>query len=200
MFLLTLFLTGSLLFLPDTGNTADLGTYGSTYPIAERDIREVFIQGLKEVFSEKNQKKAALKLKEKIEEFDLYLPEVKKERTWKVDTTFQLKTDITDPEGKVIARAGTYDLFDYILPVDKTYVFIDGRKERELNFARELKKTRDITLILTAGNVLKVKKKGFLEVYQASPELLSRWGIKAVPAVVEVKGKEIIAREVKLSR
>jgi len=200
MFLLTLFLTGSLLFLPDTGNTADLGTYGSTYPIAERDIREVFIQGLKEVFSEKNQKKAALKLKEKIEEFDLYLPEVKKEKTWKVDTTFQLKTDITDPEGKVIARAGTYDLFDYILPVDKTYVFIDGRKERELNFARELKKTRDITLILTAGNVLKVKKKGFLEVYQASPELLSRWGIKAVPAVVEVKGKEIIAREVKLSR
>lgn len=152
------------------------------------------------MFSEKNQKKAALKLKEKIEEFDLYLPEVKKEKTWKVDTTFQLKTDITDPEGKVIARAGTYDLFDYILPVDKTYVFIDGRKERELNFARELKKTRDITLILTAGNVLKVKKKGFLEVYQASPELLSRWGIKAVPAVVEVKGKEIIAREVKLSR
>ena len=178
------------------GRGVDLGLYGPTYQIAERDIRELFIEGLREVFSERNRRLAVMRLKERIENFDLHIPEAKAERTWKVDTTFKLERDIMDHEGNVIARAGTYNIFDFILPVERTYVFIDGRKETHIEFARKLKENGHVKVILTAGNVLEVKKKGFPEVYQASEGLLERFGIKAVPATAEVKGREITAKEV----
>lgn len=176
----------------------DLGDFGPTWAIAERDLRELMAENLRRIFSPDSLARARERLLDRIRHFDLGVPETQEERVWRISTTFTIAADVVDHEGRVLVRAGSYDIFDFLPPLRRTYIFIDATRSRHVALAKDVasKRGHPVVVLITAGDILRLYPAFPGRVYQATERLLRVWDVRHVPALVEVRNREVWGREI----
>jgi len=117
-------------------------------------------------------------------------------RTWLFDPTIAVAENITDDKGRVVIAAGTrVNPLDSV-PLRQPLVFIDGDDPEQLAWAsKTFAKTR-AKFILVAGaplELMKARQRRFW--FDQEGKLVRRFGIRAVPAVVEQQGRQLQVRE-----
>jgi conjugal transfer pilus assembly protein TraW len=122
-----------------------------------------------------------------------------KTRSWKVDPSIVLDHDVATPDGKLIAAAGTRVNPLAYISLSKTLIFYNGDDETQVTWAvaqdKKLK-GRD-KLVLINGSVLAQERQFKKPIYfDQGGKLISRFGIKHVPALVSQAGLALHVSEV----
>jgi conjugal transfer pilus assembly protein TraW len=113
--------------------TGDLGKWGQTVNIAERDFIEEMKSRLAGIDWEAKKEKAIDSYWQK-QRF-LELPQTKKEKVFHLDAVYKVERDFVLPDGKVVARAGQkIDLFKIMPPTFMLVVF-DASDPKQLEWA-----------------------------------------------------------------
>ncbi len=123
-----------------------------------------------------------------------------KPRTWTYDPGIAIDHDVSDTKGNVIARAGQrVNPLDFVT-VRQSLVFIDGDDTTQLRWA--LARYTDLTakIIMVKGAPLEAMTRYQRRFYfDQGGYLTDRFGIRAVPAVVEQAGKTMRISEIPVS-
>ena len=175
----------------------DFGNRGNTQPIIEQDFLEMIEQRL-------NQQQKSGELEESKKKFqqkmlkstqrppDKALPRAKKTKSHFINPAIRVTEDIVGANGKIIAKSGTY-----VNPLDKgamqDMVFIDGDDKEQVEFAVK----SGAMIILTKGAPFKLSEELNRFVYfDQGGFLVSRFDIKALPALVIKSGSKIEVRQI----
>ncbi|MAU95101.1 MAG: type-F conjugative transfer system protein TraW [Fulvimarina sp.] len=117
-------------------------------------------------------------------------------RTWLFDPTIAVAENITDDKGRVIIAAGTrVNPLDSV-PLRQALVFLDGDDPEQLAWATKTYARNKAKFILVAGaplELMKARQRRFW--FDQEGKLVRRFGIRAVPAVVEQQGRQLQIRE-----
>lgn len=117
-------------------------------------------------------------------------------RTWLFDPTIAVAENITDDKGRVIIAAGTsVNPLDSV-PLRQPLVFLDGDDAEQLAWATKNYADTRAKFILVAGaplELMKARQRRFW--FDQDGKLVRRFGIRAVPAVVEQHGRQLQVRE-----
>lgn len=122
-------------------------------------------------------------------------------RQWRFDPTISVEADISDEKGRLIIAAGTR-----VNPLDtvglrQKLVFLDGDDARQLAWAIARYKQTDAKFILVKGaplELMRTRQRRFY--FDQGGSLVKRFGIHAVPAIVEQQGRILMVREVPLPK
>lgn len=179
----------------------DLGTFGMTYRIAERDALAEVEERAKQVDWHK------VLDKRKVENFQgppdrVRLPRAKRNRSFPVDMTYTTEIDVPDGKGGILYPKGyTFNPLDYVT-YPKTLVVIDGTDPEQVKWfaASEYDKRLDVTLLLTEGSFGLISKRISRPLFYADRKIVERLKLQAVPSVVRQKGRMMEITEVKLAK
>ncbi|MBT1077242.1 hypothetical protein [Geobacter grbiciae] len=177
----------------------ELGNFGMTYRIAERDALTEIEERAKQVDWHK------VLDKRKIENYQgppdrVRLPRARQNRSFPVDMTYTTEIDVPDGKGGVLYPKGyTFNPLDYVT-YPKTLVVIDGTDPGQVKWfaASEYDKRLDVTLLLTEGSFGTVSKRISRPLFYADRKMIERLKLKAVPSVIRQKGRVMEVTEVKL--
>jgi len=177
----------------------DIGTFGMTYRIAERDALAEIEERARQVDWHK------VLDKRKVENFQgppdmVRLPRAKRNRSFPVDMTYTTEIDVPDGKGGILYPKGyTFNPLDYVT-YPKTLVVIDGTDPEQVKWfaASEYDKRLDVTLLLTEGSFGSVSKKISRPLFYADRKMVDRLKLKAVPSVIRQNGRFMEVAEVKL--
>ena len=170
----------------------DYGVFGRIYSIGEEDILKVFASKQKQI--EEDLRKRLPEIRERmlaLKRYDGSFEHAREDRVYYINPKVILTEDIVDLEGNVLIPRGTvFDPTRYVTL--GRYVVIDGNSERQVEFALkgDFKK-----IILISGNLEKLVKTYRRPFYFANDELLERFRIKRVPAVIEGDGEYVRVTE-----
>lgn len=179
----------------------ELGTFGMTYRIAERDALAEIEERTKQVDWNK------VLDKRKVENFQgppdrVRLPHAKRNRSFPVDMTYTTEIDVPDGKGGILYPKGyTFNPLDYVT-YPKTLVVIDGTDPEQVKWfaASEYDKRLDVTLLLTEGSFGPISKRISRPLFYADRKIVERLKLQAVPSVVRQKGRMMEVTEVKLTK
>lgn len=179
----------------------DYGQVGTTFPVIEPDLLRVIETKLKTMqangqIDAMNQRLRA-KTEAKVRRPDPVagIETASRVRTWLHDPSIVLDHDIKDHKGQLIAARGKrINPLDYVV-VKTPLVFIDGDDEDQVAWA--MKRFDDkARLILVRGAPLELMTKRQRRFYfDQAGTLTTKFGITAVPAVVEQAGKAMRVTE-----
>lgn len=185
----------------DSGNTGKLPKAGETYPIAEMD----FVEDLKLRIGKIDFQSLAKKGVEAIWKHQKYttLPKANVTSSIVYDPSFIVEEDVTLPDGRLIAAAGTRFNPQQASPLSKTLIFIDATDKDQVDFARKLIKQKfsegkNFNLMATklpeettwqSYHDLRNQLGGLL--YIANDQILSRFKISSLPSTVEGNGLQL---------
>lgn len=185
----------------------DCGVMGETYQIKEMDFLD-FIQSRIETMQKNGQWQS---LQNRVQQDAIHyrdrpkkvegISRARETKSWKFDPSIVLDHDVTTPDGKIIAIAGTHVNPLIYITLSKTLIFYDGDDESQVKWAIEqYKKFKGHEkLILVNGSVLLQEKQFRKPIYfDQSGTLTSRLGITHVPAYVIQEGLVLRITEVKL--
>ncbi len=175
-----------------TAQAKELGTFGTTYPIAERDaLAEIEAQAEQvdwgRIF---NRKKSEQMIKNYHPEDSVSLPRAAKDRVRTVDMSYTLEFDIPDEKGNIMYPAGyVFNPLEY-MQYPNTIVIIDGSDRAQVEWFKRSPHCKDITtkLLITTGNYYDLAQELHRSVFYASSLIVSRFQLLAVPCVVRQKG------------
>ena len=190
---------------------ADFGTHGQVYKITEKNALDAIYEKLKAM------EKTGELAKKKKKAIDRSMHSAKnpkpvegittatEKKVYSFDPTMTLSNNITTDEGHIVAPAGTVINPLDTITMSRTLVFFDGNKKDQVEAVERLIKVYDrkVTPVLVNGTWLELTKKWKRQVYfDQYGYMTSRFGIKAVPAIVRQKGKlleitEMPAQELK---
>lgn len=178
----------------------ELGTFGMTYRIVERDALAEIEERARQVDWHK------VLDKRKVENYQgptdrVRLPRAKRSRSFPVDMTYTTEIDVPDGKGGILYPKGyTFNPLDYVT-YPKTLVVIDGTDPEQVKWfaASEYDKRLDVTLLLTEGSFGTVSKRISRPLFYADRKIVERLKLKAVPSVIRQKGRVMEVTEVKLS-
>lgn len=188
----------SILFT-STLSAKDLGEFGITYPIAERDALEEIQEKVKKVdWSRFFNKEKISNLVRRYKPRSLpQLPVAREDKVFTVDLTFRLEFDIPDGKGGILYPEGyTFNPLDYVV-LPNTLVFINGADEEQLKWFRDSEYYKDpkVMLLITDGSYYKVSQKLHRAVFYADRTIIERLKINAQPSVLRQKGRVMEVRE-----
>ena len=115
----------------------DLGVFGSTYQVAEKDLITEIENRAAEVDWQAKFNEEAGKVRKNAAIADMLLPPAEKDRSYFVDMTYSLENDIprVDTNGKIIGvlykKGLTYNPLDYA-DITETYVILNATRQEEL--------------------------------------------------------------------
>jgi conjugal transfer pilus assembly protein TraW len=179
-----------------------LGTFGQTYPIAEKDA----VQELKDkasavdwnqVFNPETTHKAIKNYKPET----LDLPLAVDNKTRLVDLSYALEFDIPDGKGGILYPKGyKFNPLEYV-HYPKTLVVINADDAKQLAWflSSEYANAHEVMLLNTNGSYYELYQKLNRPVYYATPNIIQRFQLKAVPCVVRQSGKYMEIHEIVLS-
>lgn len=190
-----------LMVCVSSAQAKELGTFGMTYRIAERDALAEIEERARQVDWHK------VLDKQKVENFQgppdrVRLPRAKRNRSFPVDMTYTTEIDVPDGKGGILYPKGyTFNPLDYVT-YSKTLVVIDGTDADQVKWfaASEYDKRLDVTLLLTGGSFGAVSKKISRPLFYADRKIVERLKLQAVPSVVRQKGRIMEVTEVKLTK
>jgi len=189
----------SLLLGVSSVQAKELGSFGMTYRIAERDALAEIEERARQVDWHK------VLDKRKVENFQgppdrVRLPRARRNRSFPVDVTYTTEIDVPDGKGGVLYPKGyTFNPLDYVT-YPKTLVVIDGTDPEQVKWfaASEYDKRLDVTLLLSEGNFGAVSKRISRPLFYADRKIVERLKLKAVPSVIRQTGRMMEVNEVKL--
>lgn len=185
----------------------NLGSIGTTWEIQEQSLLALIEQRLQDEFGGKTEDEIKADVQKRVEEKVLRPPYVElpratedSERTF--DPSFTVERDLADHKGNVFAKKGqVVNPFNH-LSFDRTLIFIDGDDEAQVKWLQGFKAETAIRkVILTKGHVRDINNLLDEWVYfDQNATLIKRFGIKALPTVIdEKKGEKLFRiREFKL--
>lgn len=122
-------------------------------------------------------------------------------RSWRFDPTITVERDIADDKGRVIIAAGTRVNPLDTVPLRAPLVFIDGDDPVQLAWAARRFGATRAKLILVRGaplELMKARQRRFY--FDQGGSLVKHFGIRAVPATVEQKGRVLLVTEQPVER
>nr|WP_255630954.1 type-F conjugative transfer system protein TraW [Novosphingobium sp. FKTRR1] len=174
----------------------DYGQHGTVWAIAEPDLLEQIHARLThlEASGETARLNAALQRRTvaKVERPDPVpgLAPAATTRSWTFDPTITVSADIRDAKGQVIIARGTRVNPLDTVPLRSPLVFLDGDDPAALDWAATTFGKRRPKVILVSGAPLALMKARQMRFYfDQGGTLVRHFGIRAVPAVVEQKGR-----------
>jgi conjugal transfer pilus assembly protein TraW len=177
----------------------DLGSVGRTYPIAEKDAlteiegraRSIDWQKLYAKARPENYRPENLK----------DLPRVERAKSFLVDMTYTLQTDIPDGKGGILYPAGySFNPLDYVV-FKKTLVVIDGADREQVSWFSRSKfmGQPETMLLITAGSSTDLQNHLKRPVFYATQPIIQRFNLVAVPSVIRRKDRAMEVVEIFLS-
>jgi conjugal transfer pilus assembly protein TraW len=192
--------------LTPVARSEQLGTYGNTWEITELDA----VESIKNRLTKMDK---AGKMKEFWEDYrDKQLDgvnnpqpipgisKVKEAKTWTFDPTYTFAETAKDNLGNVLVPAGTkINPLDYT-QLSKAIVFIDGRDEAQVAYARQRTDANPKDkVVLVGGSYVKLTREWKRPVYfDQRGILVEHFNIKRVPAVLSQRGKQLVIEELAL--
>jgi conjugal transfer pilus assembly protein TraW len=180
-----------------------LGSYGNVWEIAEPDAIDAIKGHLTKMEKEGELKKfwedyrsRALNGIENPPPIE-GITTAKEAKVWIFDPAIVYNEAVRDHLGNILVPAGTrVNPLDYI-NLSKSLIFIDGRDEAQVSFAkRQIKSRPRDKVILVGGSFLKLSREWKVPVYfDQQGALTRRFNIQRVPAVVSQKGKQLQIQE-----
>ncbi len=185
----------------------NFGTFGETYPITETDFLE-FIQSKALAYQKSGQWQETLNSTrdqaEKYRDRPTMVDGLSKavvSKVWDFDPSITLDHNISTPDGKLIAIAGTRINPLVYVPLSKTLIFIDADDKSQVLWAVKLDEElvgKD-KVILVNGSVLAQEGAFKKAVYfDQGGRLVKRFSIEHTPATVAQNGLKLRIHEVKL--
>ena len=180
----------------------DLGVYGETYPIVERDaLKEIKKRAASVDWSKVFDSEAA---RERVKNYRpeglVSLPRAERDRVFLVDLTYKLPFDIPDGKGGVLYPRGyTINPLDHI-NYPKTLVVIDGEDHLQVEWfaASEYSDSLKTMLLITNGPYYDLAQRFKRPVFYLTSELAERLKLERVPSVIAQKGRYMEVREIAL--
>ena len=181
-----------------------MGIAGKTYPIAEPDMID-FIQTKAKTLVDsgkwdKIKQETIDRTKNKIDNPPAVvgITHTKTPLTTYYDPMFKVESDVTDAQGKLIAKAGYYNPLTF-KPFPEELIFIDGEDEDQVNWAvnQFRSNTKKTKIILTSGSFMKLDKSYKIWFYYDQGGMYTKkLNIHHVPATVNQEGKQLRVDEV----
>jgi len=190
-----------LLFQFSSASAEDLGVHGTVYPILEVDLLASIKQQLQAMQASGKVEQLHKQMQLDTKQFVHHPPAVKgigkaiKNRTWLVDPTITVRSDIKDHDGQVLHKAGTrVNPLEYI-SLSNQLLFIDGKDREQVMWA--FTQTKPSKIILVDGPIIDLMKQHKRQLFfDQGGKLVTRFGIKHVPAIVYQEAHHIKITEV----
>ncbi|WP_374614796.1 type-F conjugative transfer system protein TraW [Sphingorhabdus sp.] len=185
----------------------DFGQQGTVFPIVEPDLLEQIRAKLQRLEASGETARLNADLKKRTiarvnrPEPVAGLGVASSPRQWTFDPTITVEADISDDKGRLIISAGTR-----VNPLDtvglrQKLIFIDGDDAQQVAWAIKNYRQADAKLILVRGaplDLMRARQRRFY--FDQGGTLVKRFGIRAVPAIVEQQGRILLVREVPLRK
>ena len=180
-----------------SANAKDLGTFGRTYPIAEKDALTEIEERARQVNWEK------VLDKRKLENFQgppdkATLPRAQRGQVRQVDMTYTAEIDVPDGKGGILYPKGyTFNPLDFIT-YPKTIIVINGNDKDQVSWFKDsgYSQQMDVTLMITEGAFGVVTMKVNRTVFYATTKIINRFQLAAVPSIIKQKGQYMEVTEV----
>lgn len=187
----------------------DIGTYGETFPIQEKNLLEVIKNKLQKLFEsgqlETHQKAIAEKAKDQLNRPIPVkgLDKTTNPRSFTYDPSITVPYDLKDHEGRVFHTKGTkvnpLETHSFKYP----FLFVDGDDSQQVAWAirehQAAKATLKPKIILVQGAPLELSNQLNLPVYfDQSGILVKKLGIRQIPAKVSQQEELLVVDEVDL--
>ena len=180
-----------------------LGTFGTTYAIAERDGLDEIMERVKKADWGKyfNKQKLGRQMLDRESSFEYALPKAKSGSVRLVDMTYTLTFDIFDANGKVLYPKGfAFNPLEY-MPVPYSIVVIDGADKSQVRWLKESEYgTKVAAMVLTTGGeTAKLIRELKRPVFVADRRIADRFQLRAVPSIIVQKGLNMEVSEIVVS-
>ena len=180
--------------------TTVLGTYGKTYPFAEKDLLSVIKERAKNVNWKKVIKNAHIK--KQVKNYQPYnqevvLPDALHTKVFEPSMYYTLKFNIRDSKGQIIYPKGfRYKITDYIT-LPNILVVINGDSLRQVKWFKHSRffNNLKVMLLITKGDYYKLDEKLKIPVYYYMKPLQKRFKLKAVPSIIWQEGHNIYVKQ-----
>lgn len=197
--------------LKDANGLNDFGFLGPTRPVIERNLLDEIASRANNLDGEKLKKQAVDNYWKK-QQF-ISLPDATKDEEFYIDPTVQVKKDIVNPRGEVLARAG-----EIVNPLKTAsskniYIAINAKNNAHIEWLHSYLPTLDpyaTVMVMTSQldqqkgwNHLAALRSHFKrEIYILPKEMVSRFTITALPAVVSTDMEKALLKiqQIKLKR
>lgn len=118
-------------------------------------------------------------------------------RSWIYDPSMVMDHDVSDTKGNIVARRGQRVNPLDMVTIRQALVFIDGDDAAQVSWALRRFSELNSKLIMVKGAPLEAMTKHQRRFYfDQGGSLVDRFGIQAVPAVVEQEGRVMRVREI----
>lgn len=185
----------------------DFGQLGTVYPVMEPDLLTTIEGRLKAAEASgkiaRMQKELVARTRAKVMRPPpvVGLTRAARTRSWTWDPTITVGQDIRDAQGRLIVEKGRkLNPLDFV-PMRQSLVFLDGDDPAQVAWALKSTTQLNAKLILTSGSPFERMKAAQRRFYfDQEGKLVRRFGIAAVPAVVEPAGRVLKVTEVAMRR
>ncbi|MBU4237127.1 MAG: hypothetical protein KKI01_12490 [Proteobacteria bacterium] len=195
-FFLIFGLVFGLLLLANYANAKNLGSIGTTYPVAEPDL----VEEVKARIDKGKMAKIMEGHRQNYKPKDIHaLPTAKKDRTFFVDMTYTLDHDIPGENGEIMYERGlTWNPLDYVSPPELVVINGESAKQVEWFEKSPYYKNLKIKLLISAGFAAPLIKQLDRPVFYLTKTIADRLQLTAVPCVITQNGKKMMVQEVKI--
>lgn len=180
----------------------DLGTFGATCPIAEKDaIEEIEEKASQTDWSKHfNKEKMEKAVKDYQPENLVRLPRAGETRSFKVDMTYTLDFDITDHHGQILYPKGfRFNPLDY-MDFPQTLVVIDTTDEDQVAWLKSSEHVYTATILITDGAFWDLSNSLGRALFYADKQIVERFGLKAVPSIIKQSGRYMEVKEIAIKK
>ena len=200
-----MYLAGIGLALAAPAAARDYGQHGAVFPVIEPDLLRMIETRLKHLEAtgqiDRVNQSLADRTARKVNRPDPVpgIVTATSPRTWRYDPAITIDHDVSDTRGHLIAHAGQrVSPLDFI-KLRQALVFIDGDDMGQLRWAMNRYTAENAKIIMVKGAPLEAMtahQRPFF--FDQSGYLVDRFGIRAVPAVVEQAGVSLKVSEIPL--
>lgn len=178
----------------------DLGTFGTTYHIAEKDaIEKIKKKAAKTDWSKHfNKEKMEKAVRRYRPEHIFRLPRATQDRTFRVDMSYAVDFNIPDEKGGILYPKGyRFNPLEYV-QWPGILVVIDGSDKDQVTWLRSSQYVKDYKtmLLVTDGGFWDLSHNLKRPVFYATRQIVNRFQLKAVPSVIQQSGNYMEVKEI----